>query len=153
MKKIPLTQGKHALVDDKDFGVLSRLKWYFNSGYAVRWGGYKGDKRFRLRMARIILKAKKGEICDHINGNTIDNRRSNLRICRQSENMRNRKKNKNSTSGIKGVTWDKESKSWRAQIQVNGKKVNVGRFKNLKDATRAHKKVAKKVHGKFARFN
>lgn len=151
MKKIPLTQGKYALVDDKDFEELSKFKWYFNSGYVVR-SGYKNGKRFRLRMHRVILKAKIGEVCDHINGNALDNRCTNLRICLQSENMRNRKKNGNNTSGVKGIYWDKESNSWRAQIQVNGKKISIGRFSNLKNARVAYREVARKVHGNFARL-
>ena len=82
MRKITLTKGKHAIVDDKDFVEMTKFKWHYSEGppgygYArrsVRVGGkIKG-----VRMHRVIMGAKQSEDVDHINGNCLDNRLSNL---------------------------------------------------------------------------
>ncbi|KKM14674.1 hypothetical protein LCGC14_1703720, partial [marine sediment metagenome] len=101
MKRIPLTQGKFAIVDDDIFDYLSQWKWYAqkdrNTFYALRNVVVKGKAK-TIRMHRQILNSKKGQQTDHLNGNGLDNRRCNLRICTRSQQAMNTKKRRNCTS-------------------------------------------------------
>ena len=90
---------------------------------------------------------------DHINGNPLDNRKSNLRICTNAENQRNRGVNKNNTSGYKGVCWAKQNKKWKARIKHNGKLIHLGYYKDKEEAARAYDKKAKELHGEYAYLN
>lgn len=157
MKKIPLSLGGKnkgkffAVVDDEDYKKLSNLRWTYSSagpGYAEH--GFKGKL---VRMHRVIMNAQKGFMVDHINMNGLDNRKKNLRLCTKAENMRNRNMTKVNTSGYKGVVWDKINQKWVAQMKLNGKHLNFGRFLLKKDAAKAYNEGAKKYHGKFAKLN
>ena len=89
MKAILLTQGKCAIVDNQDFNFINRWKWYFSGRYAVR--GVWIDKKVKIvRMHRVLLNIPSNKECDHINGDKLDNRRSNLRVCTRSDNGKNR---------------------------------------------------------------
>jgi hypothetical protein len=149
MTKISLTQNKHALIDDSDVDMVGKYKWNYTShGYAeTRIEGKL------VRMHRLIMSAPRGVLVDHINMNGIDNRKSNLRLCTKSENMRNRNKTKLNTSGYKGVVWDKVNKKWRSQIRMDGKNYNIGRFLLKRDAVMAYNNKAKEFFGQFARLN
>ena len=149
-KTIQLTQGKVAIVDNSDFEWLSAHKWHYAYGYAVRAVGPRDRTQW---MHREILGTPEGMFTDHINGDKLDNRRSNLRVCSSSENMCNRGAQSNSTSGIKGVSWDNRSTKWRASIQLNGRKKHVGYFDTMEEAIRAYDEAALKLHGEFARTN
>lgn len=151
MIKIPLTRGKFAIIDDEDFKLVSHLKWSFASaGYAIsRFPNYGK----LVLMHRIILGAKKGQSVDHKNGNGLDNRKSNIRLCSHKQNMMNRKKPSHNTSGYKGVTWDKQMKKWRVQIRHSETNSYIGLFKNIIDAANAYDKKAKEIFGEFARLN
>ena len=136
MKKIKLTQGKYALVDDKDFSRISKHTWHYTShGYA-----YKDD----VSMHRFILNAPKGKQVDHKNMNGLDNQRKNLRICTNLENMRNYSKPQNNTSNFKGVSWHKRGKIWRAYIKLNYKQIHLGHFSDKLSAAKAYNKAATK---------
>lgn len=142
MKLIPLTQGQFAKVDDDDFERISKFKWCSSFEvyrfYAVR-GGWVDGKTVAIRMHRVIMNAKRGQYVDHINHDGLDNRRTNLRICTNGENMRNRSgPQKNSTSGILGVRWRKDRSKWESRMCVNGKNMSLGHFENKHDATRAY---------------
>src|SRR5437879_4118875 len=109
MKKIPLTQGQFAIVDDADFLELSQFSWYAQKQrhgfYAVRCiRDEKGNQRTIL-MHREIMRTQDGFDTDHINNDKLDNRRENLRICTASQNMQNKDIRSDSTSGFKGVSW------------------------------------------------
>lgn len=99
-----------------------------------------------IEMHRFIVKAKKGEIVDHINGNTLDNRRKNLRVVTNSENIRKGKIRTNNRSGITGVSFDKERKRWLAEIKIMYKHIHLGRFKTKKEAIKARKEAEKKYY-------
>jgi hypothetical protein len=148
---IPLTQGKETIVDDDDFDELSKYKWYFNLGYAVRMSAR--PNRMVLLMHREILKTPLGMDTDHINGNKLDNQRANLRICTRSENMMNTPKYPNKTSPYKGVYWFAQTNKWGSIISVNKKKLHLGFFVNPIDAARAYDIAALAYHGEFARIN
>jgi len=115
--------------------------------------GRRRRRRTILHIHRLITGAPKGMDIDHINGNPLDNRKSNLRICTHTENMRNRGANKNNTSGYKGVGWHKKGKKWGATIKHNYKSVYIGLYEDKEEAARAYDKKAKELHGEFAYLN
>ena len=94
----------------------------------------------------------KGLVVDHINGNTLDNRRSNLRVCTQSQNLMNSKKPSNNKSGFKGISWHKSSKSWQVYITANKKRIIGGYFKCRLLASLKREELTRKHHGRFANF-
>lgn len=155
MKKIPLTRGLFAKVDDEDYDALAKFKWYSqrkgNKFYAARnsHGGRKRPSPRILYMHRIIMGSPDGLEVDHKNLDTLNNQKSNLRICTHAQNSQNRPVKKNNKIGIKGVFW--HINKWQVKIQVNKKEYNVGRFSSLKEAKRAYKKKAMELHGEFAR--
>lgn len=152
-KQIQLSQGKYAIVDDEDFEYLNSLgKWSTANMYNLSYAIKKHDGRNTL-MHRLIIGAKKGEIVDHINGDGLDNRKCNLRICLHKENLRNRSAQKNSKSGVKGVCKPKGRNKWRVQIKINGKIKNIGNFYELNDAIKCYNSAATKHYGEFAKLN
>jgi len=154
MKKITLTQGKHAIVDDEDFKELNRHKWCANkfghSFYACR-GMYdpKTQKTKTILMHRVILDAPTGTICDHVNRNGLDNRKTNLRFCTKEQNSHNSKINIKNKSGYKGVSWDKNRKKWVVRMKINGFYKFIGRFTDKEKAIGAYHSRARKNHGEF----
>lgn len=141
MKKIKLTRGKYAIIDDEDFDFLNQFKWYCSFyGYAVRDVGGRKNKKC-IFMHRIINKTKDNEITDHINRNRLDNRRCNLRTVTSRENIINRGLNKNNSSGYKGIVFRKDIKKWNARIKINYRDISLGCFINIKDAVFARKQA------------
>jgi hypothetical protein len=88
---------------------------------------------------------------DHIDGDGLNNTRSNLRVVTKTQNMQNRRINKNNTSGHKGVAWDKESQKWMAYISSHGVRRNLGRFETPEQAAAAYLKGSLELHGEFGR--
>ena len=139
-----------------DLDRVKQYKWsrcghkdrgpYFSHGYR------EGNKTKHIILHRFILDCPKGMIVDHISGNTLDNRRENLRICTPAENSRNYKKPKTNTSGYKGVSWDKKSLKWRAAIGFNNKVIHLGFFSSAEEAHSAYIKASKKYHLDFGRI-
>ncbi len=158
MRTIALTQGQVALVDDEDYERLTTHKWQVfrhRSGklYAARTRTMNGVK-VGERMHRVITGAGIGTLVDHINGNTLDNQKSNLRICTNSENMCNRGKQKDNTSGYKGVLFKKKHKNpWFARIKKDKIIYPLGYFNTPKEAAIAYNNKAMELHGEFARLN
>lgn len=146
MKRIALTQGKVALVDDGDFEYLSKKKWSANLQNGI-WYAISGGKR----MHRLILKAQPGWVVDHKNRDGLDNRRANLRVCTHAENMRNAKTRKDNASGFTGVSWYKRTSKWSARINVNNKTIYLGYFSDLALAIKAYKQASRKYHGDFSK--
>ena len=144
MKQIILAKGYVALIDDEDYELVSKYKWYFhNNGYARTSHG-------KTYMHRLIMNVNDKSIeIDHINHNKLDNRKENLRKCSHYENMKNKKMHKNNTSGVIGVSKDKNK--WRSQIQVSGKTIFLGRFESIDEASIAYKKAEKQYSGDFSR--
>lgn len=157
MREIKLTQGKVALVDDEDFELLSQWRWFYEThGYASRdiylGGGRKNQQSKRIKMHRLIMDCSNDKEVDHIDGNGLNNQKYNLRICTHAENQKNLRRPITSTSGYKGVTWDKNRKKWVAYIW-SGKSINLGGFDSKEKAALAYDKAAEKYHGEFARLN
>jgi hypothetical protein len=156
IRLIPLTQGKFAIVDAEDYGQLSRHKWQAQS----RFGTFYAKRKVRRSthyMHREILKPPDGLICDHKDHNGLNNRKGNLRLCTQAQNVRNRRPNKSSSSRYKGVTREKRreksTRKWRAQIRFNGKLRHLGIFRNEIDAAVAYDRRAAELFGEFAWLN
>ncbi len=124
-KEICLSNGMKVFVDDNDFEYLSNWNWYFCQGYACRMSSKSEGKRRVIQMHRIVLPPKTGFDTDHINGNTLDNRRSNLRYATRSQNNMNRfEKRLTSYSPFKGVCWRPIPKRWKAYIKINKKQIH-----------------------------
>ena len=156
-KEIQLTQGKVAIVDDDMYDYLNKWKWCAhkknNNFYASRSDYSIKGKGSSISMHRQIMNVTKGYVVDHINQYTLDNRKINLRICTHTQNLHNRPKNINNTSGHKGVCWCNKYEKWRAKIWLNSKCYHVGYYFNIKDAARAYNAAALKYHGEFAHLN
>ncbi|HUU89291.1 MAG TPA: AP2 domain-containing protein [Candidatus Glassbacteria bacterium] len=158
MKIIELTQGQVTLVDDEDFKNLNQFKWWADkipSGDFYVTRNIKIEKVWKkIKMHRIIMNAQKGQYVDHRDHNTLNNRKSNLRICTTAENGMNRQKGRGAyTSKHKGVSWQKYRKEWAAYIKVTGKTIHLGRFDNENDAAQAYNVAALKYYGEFACLN
>lgn len=152
MKSIKLTQGYDTLVDDKDYEHLMQWNWYYNNGYAKRII-YENGKAKPIWLHRIINNTPEGKFTDHINRNTLDNRRLNLRICTKAQNVYNRKIRANNTSGFRGVSKIPNTNMWRARIKINGKEIQLGKFQNKIDAAKVYNDSAKNHFGSFAVLN
>lgn len=149
-KLIRLPQGKFCIVDTEDYEYLNQWKWDISPlGYVTRaW----------IRIHRVIMKAPDDMEVDHINGDLLDNRKCNLRICTHAQNSKNRKPNKNGKSKFKGVTWREEKKKstsrrWRVRISIDGKRIHVGDYITEREAAIAYNNAALKYHGEYARLN
>ena len=154
MKRVKLTRNKFTLIDDNDYEKVIQYKWLCNNyGYATRQYWDRISKKYKgIFLSNFILGALENQSVDHINGNRLDNRKNNLRICSFLENRRNKSIYKNNKSGFKGV--DKSSKNrWRATIRINGEKIHLGSFIDKKEAALAYDLAAQKHFGEFARLN
>ena len=147
-KTILLTKGKVSIVDDDDYEWLSEYKWCFNlknlngHGYAQRGQhikvGFKKYKNKTVYMHREILKTD--QEVDHINGNTLDNRKENLRPANRRQQSQNTRSRKNSTSIYVGVHLHRLTGKWRSQIKVDGKIKSLGLFNSPEEARDARNK-------------
>ncbi len=151
-KLIPLSQGQFATVDDEDFEFLSQWKWLArkcrNTFYAARYLPRDRGRR-AIHMHRVINKTPDDMITDHINGNGLDNRKSNLRnatIAQNAWNMRPRK-----DCGQRGIYYDKARSKWVADIQCERRRIRLGRFGTKDEALAAYQTAAKQLFGCFNR--
>lgn len=157
MKRIPLGCGRWALVDDADYGRLSRHSWYLHTTptgkeYARTTLRIRGVWK-NLSMHRMILGLRPGELCDHQNGNGLDNKRFNLRRASHQKNSRNMKP-KFHSSRWKGVSWNTRRKKWVAQIQVALRKgLHLGYFNVERAAAVAYDEAALRYFGEYSRTN
>jgi hypothetical protein len=159
MIEIPLTQGLVALIDDED-EEQARFKWFAAASgpaiYAARNARVAeraaGAPSF-IRLHRAIMQASRGQEVDHVNGDTLDCRRANLRLATRTQNMQNRGRQRNGASGFKGVSKWKANPGWIAQITILGKRVYLGSFGTPEEAARAYDAAAREAFGVFARLN
>lgn len=154
MAEIKLSQNKIAIIDDEDYVRVSSLKWFAhkrtNKFYAET---ARNEKHMHLH--RFILGINdRSIIIDHIDGDSLNNKKSNLRICTVSQNSFNKKPYSNSPiKGIKGVSFIKRINKWRAQIQANKKKIYIGVYNTHIDAAIAYNERAKELFGEYAYLN
>lgn len=161
MQYIELTKGYVTAVDSADYERVAGHEWRANvhrrtdgssrvyAMRAVRCGGRTAQQMLH----RFIMDTPAGMDTDHINGNGLDNRRSNLRVCTHGENMRNRRPQTGVSSAYKGVSWNKAAGKWLAQIRLGGKHKHLGLFTSEQDAAAAYDRAAQDLHGAYARTN
>jgi hypothetical protein len=151
---IPLTRGREAVIDAADLAIVGHDNWYAMAGgrpvYAAR-KETRGGKHQAVLMHRVLMDAAGTHDVDHRDCDGLNNRRSNLRVCSRSENMRNMAAPRHNRSGVKGVSWCADRGKWLAQIKVDGKAVNLGRFDSMEAAQAAYANGAAVHHGEFAR--
>ena len=158
-RRIQLTQDKCAIVDPCDFYSLSEHKWSASrvarKFYAVRSGpGRKGKRGKSYRMHREVANTPEGLECDHINGDSLDNRKANLRSATRQQNCWNNSKRKpGSLSKYKGVSFSRKGRPWKAMLTVSGKWTYLGSFDSEAQAAKAYDKAAKHHFGQYANLN
>lgn len=161
-KRIQLTQGKFALVDECDFEYLMRWVWYFGSGprcgYAIRSSRkskHGDDTRTSIYMHKVIMlrkyKIKFSSQVDHKDGNRLNNLRNNLRFATHSQQAMNRKSI--GYSKFKGVSWNTRENKWYSKIKVKGVSKHIGCFDNPVEVAKAYNPAAIEYFGEFAKLN
>lgn len=157
MKEIKLTQGKVALVDDDDFDKINQHRWALNpqgKGYAVRKGNKRRGEPRTIHMHRVVMCAPDGVQIDHINGNSLDNRKENLRLVDTQRNAFNRKKpNVSCTSQYKGVIRRKNSPSWHVRIKFNDRQIELGSYSDEAFAAAVYNFASRIFFGVYRREN
>jgi hypothetical protein len=157
-RRIYLGEGEWTIVDPKEYYLLGNFKWYLSGNgkkfYAIR-NIKTGPRQTKIvTLHREIMKAAKGILVDHKDGNSLDNRRANLRVATHSQNMCNKRVNKNGcTSKFRGVCWNKRERKWETKLSYQRKKLFHGRYDTEVEAAKAYDEAAKKYHGEFARLN
>lgn len=155
---VQLTKGYWSVVDSADLALVSAYAWHAfdvrvrGAAYAV-YAVRHGDGRAPVYMHRSILGEPDGLVVDHISGDGLDNRRSNLRPATHSQNLLNRGKTRRNTSGYKGVSWDKERELWCVEFKYNRVRYRIGRFADKVEAAMAYDDVARRVCPSFCRLN
>ncbi len=157
MREINLRDGVSTMVDNVDYDLLAMYVWYLvveESGYRYCCG-YNPSTKKNIRMSRLILGVSDTSlVVDHIDGNPLNNQRSNLRVCTIAQNNRNRRAIlTSSSSGVKGVSFEKKRGKWKASISINGASKTLGRFSKITDAAKAYNDAATFYFNDFAKLN
>lgn len=155
MAEIALTKGLYALVDDADLDLIKGHSWCATIPNAAKSKVYAQSRigGTNVYLHRFILNAPKGVQVDHINGNGLDNRRSNLRLASPKENARSVRRHRDSGSPYKGVHRYKARGNWSASIMVDGQARFIGYFETAEAAARAYDQAARSAFGEFALLN
>lgn len=157
MPTIALTKGFVARISPEDFLRFGALVWHAivtpdGHVYAARTV-HSHARKHMVYLHREILDAATGSVVDHVNGDTLDCRRSNLRLTTPTGNARNRRADRTSTSSFIGVSWDARNRKWIAQIKYDGRNRFLGRFADEAEAARAYDTAAREHFGEHARPN
>lgn len=156
---VTLTKGYVAVIDAADVHLVERHTWKVSHDtrdgrsrtvYAICHGNSDG-RRFTLRMHRLLVDASKSDVVDHKDGDGLNNCRANLRVATPSENRFNQRCRSDSSSGVKGVHWDKGRGKWQVKIKANGRAVHLGRFDDMEAAAAAYAAASAKLHGDYGR--
>jgi hypothetical protein len=146
--------GYDVLIDVDDVQILIDYTWHvFRNRDKIYMRGWNKTTKKKVLMHRVIMDAPKNLMVDHKNQNTLDNRKSNLRLCKNSHNICNRPKPKNNKSGYKGVSKCNLTKKWKASITKDYKRHHLGLFDTKEEAAEAYNIHATKLHGEFACLN
>lgn len=150
-----LRNGEETLVDSEDYENLCRFVWSKHSaGYVVRSEGSSRKSTFKQYLLhRELLAAPESSYVDHINGDKMDNRKVNLRLCTNKDNTRNSSPHKDSSSVYKGVSWYSPTSNWTSRISADGFLYHLGRYPTELEAATAYDKKAKELFGEYAWLN
>ena len=153
---VALTKGYEAIISSADAHLVERHNWVVvikkcNKIYAYRSIGPRGKQR-TIYMHRVIMNAPDGYEVDHVNGDGLDNRRQNMRLVTHQQNLCNQLISSKNRSGFRGVSWDKNMKTWRAQITVHYKMKFLGLFESAESAHAAYVEASKMLHGQYGSF-
>jgi hypothetical protein len=153
---VPLTQGKWTVIDAADAEAVLKFRWHARQvrcrGYRLGWYAARSVGSKTIHLHRVIAGTPDGMETDHVNQNSLDNRRANLRHATRSQNAANLPNVRNS-SGLRGVTWNRPRRCWQACIRHGGKLHHLGYFTDPFEAARARDEKAVELHGEFARLN
>lgn len=155
---VPATKGIFALVDIEDLPRVLKYSWrasFSRNGKFYIETSLKrvNGKQPKLKLHQLILGVKEGFVIDHINGDTSDNRRCNLRHATMSENQSNQIRRKHNSSKYRGVYWKKSQKKWVASIRHLNKRYHIGYFSSEAEAALAFNAVAKEMKGPYVCLN
>lgn len=159
VQQIPLTQGKVALVDDDDYERLTVYRWHVAQVKRGYWYAVRATARVKGRQGRVFMHrdilgvTDSCVIVDHIDLNTLNNQRANLREATRAQNRQNSRLPQNNTSGFKGASWNTNAKAWNAQITLDGRSTNLGYYATAREAAQAYDRAAVKHFGVLARTN
>ena len=151
-KLIPLTQDKFAIVDAEDYEWLNQHKWHVLKHGRTEYAGSYQDGKY-IKMHRVLLSAPAGLVVDHRDGNGLNNRKSNLRLCTHQENIYNQRPRLGAKSRFRGVCWHKRRRRYEARIQKEGKRYSLGSFADEIEAAVVYDIKAMELFGEFAYFN
>ena len=152
---VPLTRGYEAVIDATDVPLVQDCNWVVTSptrSTVYAWAFFVDAEGVKssLRMHRLFLSPEDSEVIDHIDGNGLNNRRNNIRICSVTENNWNTKVSRANRSGYAGVHWDRRKGKWRASIGFKGKDIHLGRFKDPMKAHEAYLRALAEYRGSFS---
>lgn len=151
--RVPLTRGFEAIIDSADAPLVQGRNWRVvpnHSGINYVVSSLPGNRRLALH--RLLMNPPDDMIVDHINGDALDNRRTNLRVATQSQNCMNKRPRKTGSSRYKGVAWDKNTRKWQACIRLEDGQKYLGQYLSEEEAFAAYRQAAEKHFGEFARF-
>lgn len=157
MKGIKLNLGKVAFVDDEDYGEVAPFHWFAQIikgyWYVKRNARDEHNRKISIYLHRQIMRAVRGQVVDHIDGNGLNCQRSNMRLCTQMHNTHNIRGHRDAASQFKGIYFRKHTNAWTATIMTNGKKHSLGSYDNEVDAAKAYDAAARFYNGQFAKTN
>ena len=158
MKIIELSRGMSAKVSDKDFIYLNKFSWYAHHGHSSNLWYARTDWQLNGKHKHVFMHVLLAERIgikhvDHMDGNGLNNQRSNLREADNRQNSSNKKLYINNKTGYKGVFWRADRCHYKVTISANGHTIYIGSSKDKIEAAKMYNKAAKKYHGKFARLN
>jgi hypothetical protein len=152
MKRLPVSQGHTARVDDQDYDQLSKHRWFHKDGYAIRNGKVDGQRRMQY-LHREIMQPEPGDEVIFLDGDTLNCQRSNLRVVSKSQARVRHRRRRDSASGYKGVYWNRPTGKWAAAIRSDWMLRHLGVFATREEAARAYDRAAKELHGEWAVLN
>lgn len=158
MKEIILSSRGFTMVDDDDFERFGHLSWnpsprlYTTYVMKSAWDRIT-SRAYTLLLHREIMEAPDDVLVDHIDGNGLNNQRSNLRLCDKTLNCANSRFRRDGRSQFKGVSWCHTTARWRATIRVRNCQIHIGRYDDDRVAAKAYDKAASSYFGEFARLN
>lgn len=151
--RVSMNRGFTMLVDEADWQQIKDRRWTARTGGRGTPKYYAYNNVTKTYLHTLLVQPSDGMLPDHINGDSLDNRRQNLREVTPSQNQWNRPKHGTSSSRFKGVSWRARDKRWRAAICVHGRSIWIGEFSDEEDAARAYDEAARTYHGEFAVTN